>query len=212
VVSLRHILDAQLRNQQPTLGQRFKLAYDLASAISSFGKIGWFHKGLSSSAIAFFYQQESSFEASSMDPYLIGFRHSRPHDIVTFTEGPSAADPDERYYQHPQYLQENVPYSFIHEYYSLGVVLLEIGLWKPVMKMTKLGDLVGDGLRTRIVETVVPRLGQSMGIVYRNVVLSLLDGNFGKEISNHDSDQKSARTWFDSTVLNELFQLSALKI
>ena len=78
--------------------------------------------------------------------------------------------------------------------------------------MTKLGDLVGDGLRTRIVETVVPRLGQSMGIVYRNVVLSLLDGNFGKEISNHDSDQKSARTWFDSTVLNELFQLSALKI
>ena len=133
VVSLRHILDAQLRNQQPTLGQRFKLAYDLASAISSFGKIGWFHKGLSSSAIAFFYQQESSFEASSMDPYLIGFRHSRPHDIVTFTEGPSAADPDERYYQHPQYLQENVPYSFIHEYYSLGVVLLEIGLWKPVL-------------------------------------------------------------------------------
>jgi len=205
---LQQILKDQRRDQQPCLGDKLKLAYKLASAISSFQKIGWFHKGISSSAVAFFYEADVPFVSSSMDPYLIGFRHSRPNEVLAFTEGPPLTDFDERAYHHPQYLRNNIPYSFVHECYSLGIVLLEIGLWKPLMKMGKFDEMPNDQVRTRLLDSIVPRLAQSMGIVYMDVVLALL----GPKDSEKEDGVNKDQLWFDAVALNELYRLSIMEI
>jgi hypothetical protein len=64
-------------------------------------------------------------------PYLVGLRHSRPDERATFTEGPPS-DEDIKGYQHPQHLKNNLRYSISFDYYSLGILLLEIGLWLPL--------------------------------------------------------------------------------
>jgi len=213
IFSLQSILESQLREQMPSLGQRFRLAYNLASAVYNFEKAGWFHKGISSSNIVFFSKTHKILNTSSLEPYIIGFRHSRPHDVVTFTEGPASADQanlDGRYYQHPEYLQENVAYSFEHEYYSLGVVLLEVGLWKPVSKLAKgLIDMASVKRRERLLENVVPRLAQTMGLVYQKLVFELLSMDCHGKTTH---DVKDAPAWFEAAVLTELYRLSSIDI
>lgn len=215
VCSLRNILDNQLREQMPSLGQRFKLAYSLASAVYNFQKAGWFHKGISSSNIVFFSNTIKKLNTSSLDPYIVGFRHSRPHDIVTFTEGPASTDQidlDERCYQHPEYLRDNVIYSFEHEYYSLGMVLLEIGLWKPLSKLGKgLVELDPIKRRERLLESVVPRLAQSMGIVYEKIVCALFNSDCRYETTLVGSG-KGTQSLFEDVVLSELYRLSLIKL
>jgi hypothetical protein len=45
------------------------------------------------------------------------------------------------YYQHPEKRYNPlVRYSRTHDIYSLGVLLLEIGLWKPIAAVIKLPD------------------------------------------------------------------------
>ncbi|MCJ1458796.1 hypothetical protein MMC28_009170 [Mycoblastus sanguinarius] len=65
--------------------------------------------------------------------YLIGFNHSRQNTPKALTQGPST-DPQQIYYQHPNYTQ-GISFSPLFDYYSLGLVLLEIGLWKPLSHM-----------------------------------------------------------------------------
>lgn len=166
---------------------------------------------VSLSTVAFFYKQDTTFESSSMDPYMIGFRHSRPNEVLTSTEGPALTDPDERSYQHPQYLRDYVPYSSMHEHYGLGIVLLEIGLWKPLMKMGRFNNLTIEKLSERLLDTVVPRLGQSMGVVYRDVVFALLSSKFA-DGNSQDEKGRKAQLWFDDVVLNELYRLSTIAI
>lgn len=211
--SLRQILEAQLRAQQPTLRERFKLAYDVAYAINMFQKVGWFHKGISSACVAFFSDKEEWFEGSSLEPYIIGFRHSRPREPTAFTEGPPSTDPDERCYQHPEYLQKNVLYSSKHEFYSLGIVLLEIGLWKPLRKMGKIDSaLPAESIRLRLIESVIPRLGQSMGVVYRDVVAALIGNTDDTEDLNQEGTENKTLAWFNGKILNCLYQLSSLAL
>ena len=70
-------------------------------------------------------------------PYLIGFNHSRPNTKVAFTVGP-LDNPGEEDYQHPQYAIYGLKKRFQpgYDYYSVGLVLLEMGLW------ASLGDLI----------------------------------------------------------------------
>ena len=70
--------------------------------------------------------------------YLAGFNHSRPNIQTAFTEGPHK-NPGEEKYQHPQYTngQSRQRFKEGYDYYSVGSVLLEIGLWKS------LSDLIG---------------------------------------------------------------------
>lgn len=106
-------------------------------------------------------------------PYLIGFNHSRPNNVNAFTEGPPRV-PGEQDYQHPQYGTTHSKQRFQpgHEYYSVGLVLLEIGLWKP------LSAIIGGNIEDYSLadqqkfwrEKAVPLLGQSAGAIYRDAV------------------------------------------
>jgi len=108
------------------------------------------------------------------EPYLIGFNYARPVEPDAFTTGPPRSQEASKYY-HPAYnmraLRDAVPFRMIYDYYSLGLVLLEIGLWETI-----------DGIRTKsshdlkskIIETKVPPLRHVMGTAYRDAVAACL--------------------------------------
>jgi hypothetical protein len=78
--------------------------------------------------------------------FLIGFNYSRLNAKNAFTEGPGYEE-GVKDYQHPKYLklqerQTQDPEQALrrfrpgYEYYSTGIVLLEIALWNTLHKMT----------------------------------------------------------------------------
>ena len=206
-ITLRQIQLEGLRSQQPLLSSRFELARTLASYISELHKIGWVHKGVSSASVAFFYDSQITLLSAFESPYLIGFRHGRPH--AAFTEGP-ASDDDERNYEHPDYSQLNKPFSSKYDYYSLGVVLLEIGLWKCLQSMKVPDGLSPAAFRSHILTVMVPRLGQSMGATYRDVVSVCLGTKFDQNDSIDDEVERKVanQLLFEQEVLLKLSVLS----
>ncbi len=72
---------------KPSLGDRFKLAYDLAVSVLEFHKVGWMHKSISGLNVVFFGAEKVRARDWLREPYVIGFNHSRPDDPQAFTEG-----------------------------------------------------------------------------------------------------------------------------
>jgi serine/threonine protein kinase len=212
--SLQQMLADPRREFQPNLGQRFQLGYALAAALFNFHKIGWLHKGISSSNMAFFHGSETTLMEALMVPYVLGFRYSRPHEVATFTEGVPLVGEDDKYCQHPEYIQNNDVYTFKHDYYSLGIVLLELGLWKPLMKMGRFSGLSIEAFREQLVNIVVPRLGLSMGNTYRDAVKATLGSEFDQDDNISDEEQRKSATQFrfETLVLNKLRGLAAFAI
>ncbi|KAK8050663.1 hypothetical protein PG994_012393 [Apiospora phragmitis] len=123
-------------------------------------------------------------------PYLVGFDAARPDldtDMSVAPKNPSIRD----LHRHPQSLSSGLggarrrrPYCKGYDVYSLGLVLLEIGLWKPLQTYYK-PHYSAERWRDRVVLPVlVPGLGNRTGRVYREVVercLTAKDDMSGKE-------------------------------
>ncbi|KAL8922916.1 MAG: hypothetical protein Q9208_004878 [Pyrenodesmia sp. 3 TL-2023] len=172
--------------QRPRLDERLKLALNLATAVSAIHKANWLHKRISSSRILFFLHEPLALNESLPTPYLIGFNHSRPDDIGAFSVKP---DTDELYYQHPEYsyLSSQGRYRPEYDYFSLGMILLEIGLWKTLESMLQ-SRQPGDILNI-VRKEWVPLLGFHVGQIYQDVVEACLNGDFG--MSGQDSPSRS---------------------
>jgi len=84
--------------------------------------------------IIIFDNAKNTFPTSIGQPFLTGFIHSRLDTGATNLKGDNA--PEDRIYQHPDHWGIKVEHKFsmLHDVYSLGVVLLEIGLWKTFVK------------------------------------------------------------------------------
>ena len=155
------------------LGDRFRLSHSLAKAVYELHTVSWLHRNLSASNVIFFVEKEGDY----IDPssfYLIGFAQSRADKDLTYTDGPTSTGDIDEYYEHPEHVSESVGYQVQHDYYSLGMLLLEIGIWKC------LPDAVSDWpsvsqKRKAIMEEIVPQLGALMGTSYRDAVLACLD-------------------------------------
>ncbi|KAG9506469.1 hypothetical protein J7337_003452, partial [Fusarium musae] len=173
----------------PDLDDKFKLAATLATSLFELHTVGWLHKSLTSSNIVFFPSftllpdsfgkdtdvTEHGWAAISQsirEPYLVGFNHSRPDDPTTFTSG--LTDSESRHYQHPAYLKAGIGYRLEFDYYSLGILLLEIGFWKPFSKITKDWSGSFEERRQRLLTNRVPKLAQHMGRDYRWNLITFL--------------------------------------
>lgn len=115
------------------------------------------------------------------EPYLVGFDHSRMDTETAFTVGPSR-EPEQKPYQHPDHQKSNRSSRFRPEfdYYSLGVVLLELGLWRSVNDLVP--AVMSDGgpsapSKTALFRDLVPRLGSAMGALYRDATEACLNGS-----------------------------------
>lgn len=180
----------------PDLDDRFKLAATLVMSLFEFHSVGWLHKNLTSSNIIFFPKVSESGAADTgnpqhrskliREPFLVGFNHSRPDDPLALTSAP--AQSDLRNYHHPAYLKEGRRYQLEYDYYSLGIILLEIGFWMPLAKITE--GWVGsyEERRQRLLERRVPRLRQHMGRGYSEAVRFCLEGNLASDGDNSGKD------------------------
>ncbi|PVH75201.1 hypothetical protein DL98DRAFT_658244 [Cadophora sp. DSE1049] len=120
--SLRAVL---LSGTSYPLDERLELAKKLASSVLFVHTVQFVHKNIRPETIIVFQNEDSIIGA----PYLAGFEKFRIEDGNTFLVGDNLWD--HNLYRHPS-RQGTLPemhYQMQHDIYSLGVVLLEIGLW-----------------------------------------------------------------------------------
>ncbi|KFY12130.1 hypothetical protein V492_04071 [Pseudogymnoascus sp. VKM F-4246] len=173
-------------HRTPDLGDRFKLAHSLAVSLWSFHSLDWLHKSVCSTNILFFPSAVSDSASKPTvnaalvpdisSPVLLGFDSSRPDQVVEMSvasRNPSSLD----LHRHPSSLEgiDRKPYCKGFDIYSLGLVLLEIGLWKILQAYYK-PHYSAQRFRDRVVVgLLVPGLGSKTGSVYRQVVERCLE-------------------------------------
>ncbi|WZH44109.1 hypothetical protein QYS62_005125 [Fusarium acuminatum] len=162
------LYDAFQGAAKPSLSLRLKMAKQLAASVRYLHAANWLHKGLRSENVVF----EGSGDLSS--PSLWGFDYSRPSTPGEVTE----LQVDNRHhelYRHPD-VQFDVPrdgrygFSKEHDIYSLGVILYEIGVWRPVHDC--LGISLNQLIRRPVIQNVKFRLLDAQSI-------ALLQGEAG---------------------------------
>lgn len=216
-ITLWKIIDSDTRNQHmPVLEDRFMLAHALAVSIAEFHKVKWLHKAISSSHVVFFPPLRSPVVDYIRQPYIIGFNHSRPDESSAFTEGP-CEDPYSWNYHHPEYLRNRSRYRPDFDYYSLAIVLLEIGLWSSLKNLTgsgrdteKVSQLNSEHFRDRLLRKKVPLLKQAMGTRYYSVVNSCLKADFGasQRLENNTEGDAALHLDFERLVVERLANCS----
>jgi hypothetical protein len=118
---------------------------------------------------------------SIASPYLIGFNHSRQNETGAFTTGPTNY-PELRDYQHADYVTKKVTtFRPEFDFFSLGIVLLEIGIWRTLDQMTdrvKQLHYSPRELLEYILRDYVPLLRYYKGEKYMNATKTCLSGAF----------------------------------
>jgi len=164
----------------PLLEDRFRLASDICKCIYTFHKVGWLHRNLHSMNVVFFRRDGAGNAEWAKEPRILGFARSRENHRDSFTHGPDR-DHQLRHYQHPEYLTHthDVRYREEFDYYSVGMLLLEIGFWKTLSTITNSDRLKGisdEQFRREVIETRVPHLGVAMGTHYMEATRMCLEG------------------------------------
>ena len=193
----------------PLLGGRFRLAHALAASIFRFHSIGWLHKSIASKTIMFFSHQGLPWSEQLQNWYIRGFLHSRLNDAPSCD---STMDPELMNYHHPDYLHSLkntrglVRYQPRFDYYSLGIVLLEIGLWTSLEEMTGKRSISPEEVRRKLLDSVVPKLGYRAGALYRDAVTTCLTGRFAEA---EGEEFAAIRLRFKALVVDQIAQCQA---
>ena len=205
------IMKTASRSKRPALGEVFNLAHTLAASMLSFHKAGWLHKGISAYNVIFFPRRPDSPGDSLSTVRLIGFNHSRESDEGVFTVGPRE-DRHVRDYQHPEYrkISGKIRFREDFDYYSLGLVLLELGRWKILRDMIKAKErqtLSPQVLKARLLEEEVSQLKSSMGVYYHDAVAACFGEFHAKGVGSFNR-----KVWheFDREVVQRLIKCLAI--
>ena len=195
------------RESSHSLTNRFRLATQLAQAICSIHTFGLVHKSVRPENIIIFPDKESALGSA----FLLGFENVRMEESPTRLTGDS--DWEKNLYRHPhrQGITLQVSYIMQHDIYSLGVCLLEIGLWSSFVEYLSISDPVmsqrysfdfetrDDATRSELVKAKLldltrTELPEKMGTKYSRIVetcLTCLDEDnedFGDESEFQDED------------------------
>ncbi|KAF6807633.1 hypothetical protein CSOJ01_08074 [Colletotrichum sojae] len=207
------------------LGQRFRLAKELVSAIHHLHSVDWLHKSIRSDNIVCSWAQETSsgLPPSSSTPtqellfpkdnsdgvasvsealrtlfrpfppfYLVGWDLSRPDHPMELSETLSVSTAGFKnkrdailLYSHPEiHAHSNSTikprYRAQFDIYSLGLVLLEIGLWRPLSHMRR-SCKDDPEFRHKIITDYCNRLLLNVGEVYWRVVQRCLTNDFSDD-------------------------------
>lgn len=216
--TLKWFLNQRSRTSIPDLGSCFTLASRLASTLLAFHQASWLHKSLSASNIAFFWLSGALPVSVLCDPYVLGFMHSRPDDANSFTEGPvySLEDQD---YLHPDYLENDERFEPWYDYYSLGLILFEIGMWRTLGKLTM--DSKGKHPRLMLKELMANHMSTlrlMAGRVYAECVETCLDGTLkcpppsSGAIQSTERRNASVHVNFALSVVSKLTRLASYEL
>ncbi|MCJ1251372.1 hypothetical protein MMC30_008605 [Trapelia coarctata] len=205
------------RKNLPDLGTRLSLAHALSSAVLGFHNVSWLHRRLSTAKVLFFYDTTQPLSALT-EPYIIGFSYSRKNEPSAFTEGIDP-NPQERDYLHPRYLKNDERFEPGFDYYSLGLMLFEIGVWKPLYDMIPPTGSA-ESIAKELLTEWMPVLKLRAGIEYSNCVKACLDDSLlkadppaGAAAERSDEDNSTAiYLKFSESVVQKLARLSGYKI
>jgi serine/threonine protein kinase len=215
LVSLHEFI-TQLKevNLRPSLNEILRFARELASTLFELHTVNWLHKSLSSFNILLPFDKR---KPNLSDFWFIGFNRSRPSHPNEYTEGKWEKSDERKIYQHPGYRDR---FRLEYDYYSLGLILLELGMWKTLKKMGVPLDEAGkenaEHIPTNsthfILEHLVPCLAHRTGTRYRDVVRCCLDGSIHaraqKMVVSEAADQPkgmvSDMLSFETLVVDEL--------
>lgn len=189
-VSLKELLDGKRPSCMHTLdlGIRFRLAKKLVDAVHMMHCVGWVHKNIRSNSVIFFPARHVSQglpgpspsrpqELGYNEPLFVGLGNARvddvtndPGDVYYMRKTARSSDINLDYYQHPDKRQNPaLRYSRAHDIYSLGCLLLEIGLWKPLDKLADI-KVYDFEVTKRQFQTLSLNLDGMTGSIYGNVV------------------------------------------
>ncbi len=123
----------------PSLNSRVAMCTQLASAVLHVhGELGMVHKNINSNNIVLAEVTTGSGAAITTDSalFLTNWRYARDESASTDLSG--ASNWASRLYQHPerQVPRAEAKYFMGHDIYSLGVCMLEVLLWKPLINST----------------------------------------------------------------------------
>ena len=199
------------------LGDRLRFARAFTASLFRFFSVGWLHKNINSDSILFFEGIRSNHYLTTH--YFAGFSFSRPGSPCEQTEAmPSIFnklrdDREWQLYRHPDlnYYEENKASSkppgssMFYDSYSLGIVLLEIALWCPIIKLCSRGSSVAD-FQAKVATKFEQQLRFCVGERYANVVRRCLTGDFGEiQIGKlSDTDFELFLEAFEALVVTEL--------
>ena len=192
-----------------------RLANHLATAVLYVHSGHFVHKRIRPENIIIFgtsHDEDKKFPFAIGYPFLVGFDRSRFEHAPTLGKGDIVLE--DCIYQHPDRwgVDTEHKFSMLHDVYSLGVVLLEIGIWKSFVRSRNGGeryvawsllqDLIDNGelkegktpkdIKDRFIEMAQKLLPPKMGRIYTNVVISCLsdDVHKGAGISDNELEEK----------------------
>ena len=148
-----HTLIGHAATTKPSLGNRFFLAYALANTILNVHVSGWVHKNICSHVVAVFCASHpGGFSTPArLIPSRAGGGGARPSDDVTELVPDLEIEPN--LYRHPARQRQPTDYFCPeHDYFALGAVLIEIGLW------TTLGMVFEKQIAIMTEQNVAPRV------------------------------------------------------
>ena len=176
-VRLSYLLKSGRSRARPHMGQKLILAKALIGCVQSFHMSGWLHKDINSYNILFFTSPARENEVEYGKPYIIGFQHSRQDEPNAYTEGPELDHPG-RQYQHPNYSSGRSSFQREFDYYSLGLVLLEVGAWESLSKVhTRHSTYTPSQLRDEYMKICNKQILERMGPIYHEVATTCLQSD-----------------------------------
>lgn len=223
--SLRSLLTSSMGQQRPTypLNERFGLAKRLARSVMFVHSSNLVHKNIRPDTVVLFQDETTHLGI----PFLVGFEKIR--SIDAFTQRMGDVEWEKNLYRHPnrQGLRPEDSYVMQHDIYSLGVCLLEIGLWTSFSCWSKEADCFEPGpdldisayihnrdqrgkankIKEILVSMAMEQLPNTMGPKYAEVVISCLmcldqgDNGFGHEEEFTDEDGISVGVRYVEKVL-----------
>ncbi|OMP89289.1 hypothetical protein BK809_0006011 [Diplodia seriata] len=174
--SLFDAIKKPLSRTRPSLDQRFDMARCVAKAVQHWHSVGWVHQGICSHHILFFIRKNQEMDFSL--PYLQGFDFSRPN--LKPSLGRYVDDIRFDIYRHPDRQGPSRDgHRKSHDLYSLGVVLLEIGLWRRAIDIiadaTRKKKFTKEDVRNIFMGAAKTRLAHYAGTNYQRAVCACLE-------------------------------------
>jgi hypothetical protein len=175
---------------EPTvpLETRLNLALTLAVSVFKLHNWNWVHKSLRSENVLLFPVSEGENLYENLgEPWVAGFEYAREERDQSDTPLDTAIDVARDIYKHPQrWGMPTTRFGKLHDIYSLGVILLEIGLWQPVAALESSGfrnlkKEEREQVQSFLLKKAAQKLPFRVGTAYANIVEKCLTGNFEVE-------------------------------